>query len=91
MFNFKIDLSSYFTCLHVLESLLFIAAIITYGIYMSYMSVLFGINIFNIFNYNGSMSLISLILRQSRKPIPIMASSSDVIKHEAFDGASFKR
>jgi hypothetical protein len=63
MFNFKIDLSSYFTCLHVLELLLFIAAIISYGIYLSYMPVLFGIKIFHIFKYNGSMSLISLILQ----------------------------
>jgi hypothetical protein len=37
------------------------------------------------------MSLISLILQQSRKPIRIMASSSDVIKPKAFNGASFKR
>jgi hypothetical protein len=90
MFNFEMDLSSYFTCLHVLELPLFIAAIITYGIYLSYMPVLFRINIFNIFKYNGSMSLISLILQQSRKPKRIMTSSSDVIKPEAFDGASFK-
>jgi small basic protein len=63
MFSFEMDLSSYFTCLHVLELLLFIAAIISYGIYLSYMPVLFGIKIFNIFKYNGSMSLISLILQ----------------------------
>jgi hypothetical protein len=91
MFNFEMGLCSYFTCLHVLELLLFIAAIISYGIYLSYMSVLFGIRIFNLFKYVESMSLISLILQQSRKPIHIMASSSDVIKPEAFDGASFKR
>jgi hypothetical protein len=71
--------------------LLFIAVIITYGIYLSYMPVLFGIRIFNLFKYVESMSFISLILQQSRKPIRIMASSSDVIKPEAFDGASFKR
>jgi hypothetical protein len=57
MFNFEMDLSSYFTCLHVLELLLFIDAKISYGIYLSYMPVLFRINIFNIFKYNGSMSL----------------------------------
>jgi hypothetical protein len=91
MFSFEMDLSSYFTCLHVLELLLFIVAIISYSIYLSYMSVLFGIKIFNIFKYNRSMSLIYLILQQSRKPIRIMASSSDVIKPEAFNGASFKR
>jgi hypothetical protein len=84
-------LSNYFTCLHVLELLLFIAATITYDIYLSYMFVLFGIRIFNIFKYIESISLISLILQQSRKPIRVMASSSDVIKPEAFDGASFKR
>jgi hypothetical protein len=43
--------------------LLFIAVIITYGIYVSYMPVLFRIKIFNIFKYGGSMSLISLILK----------------------------
>ena len=91
MFNLQMDLSSYITCFHVLELLLFIAVIITYGIYLSDMLVLFGISIFNIFKYEGNMSLISLKLQQSRKPIRIMASSSDVIKPEAFDGASFKR
>jgi hypothetical protein len=59
MFNFEMDLISYFTCLHVLELLLFIAALITYGVYLSYMLVLFRINIFK---YNERMSLISLIL-----------------------------
>jgi hypothetical protein len=58
------DLCSYFTCLHVLELLLFIAAIITYGICLSYMLVLFGIRIFNLFKYVESMSLISLNLQQ---------------------------
>jgi small basic protein len=69
MFNFEMDLCSYFTCLHVLELLLFIVAIITYGIYMSYMVVLFGIRIFNLFKYEGSMSLISLILQQGLRDI----------------------
>jgi hypothetical protein len=91
MFNIEMDPSGYFTCLHVLELLLFIAAIITYGIYLIDMIVLFGIRIFNLFKYVESMSLISLILQQSRKPNRIMASSSDVIKPEAFVGASFKR
>jgi hypothetical protein len=59
MFNIEMDLSSYFTCFHVLKLLLFIAALITYGIYLSYMFVLFEIKIFNIFKYDGSMSLIS--------------------------------
>jgi hypothetical protein len=48
MFNYKMDLRCYFTCLHVLELLLFIAAIITYDIYLNYMPILFRINIFNI-------------------------------------------
>jgi hypothetical protein len=48
--------------------LLFIAVIITYDIYLSYMLVLFGIRIFNIFKYVGSMSLISLKLQQYTKP-----------------------
>jgi hypothetical protein len=43
--------------------LLFIAAIITYDICLSYMLVLFGIRIFNLFKYIGSMSLISLNLQ----------------------------
>jgi small basic protein len=64
MFNSEMDLSSYFTRLHVLELLPFIAAIITYDIYLSYMIVLFRIRIFNIFKYKRSMSLISLILQQ---------------------------
>jgi hypothetical protein len=67
MFNFEMDLCSYITCLHVLELLLFIAAIISYGIYLSYMIILFRIRIFNLFKYEGSMSLISLInLQQFR-------------------------
>jgi hypothetical protein len=64
MFNYKMDLRCYFTCLHVLELLLFIAVIIIYGIYLSYMLVLFGIRIFNLVKYLESMSLISLILQQ---------------------------
>jgi hypothetical protein len=64
MFNYEMDLCSYFKCLHVLELLLFIAAIITYDICLSYMLVLFGIRIFNLFKYEGNMSLISLILQQ---------------------------
>jgi hypothetical protein len=67
MFNYKMDLRCYFTCLHVLELLLFIAAIIIYGIYLSYMLVLFGIRIINLFKSEGSMSLISLNLQQ---PLP---------------------
>jgi small basic protein len=63
MFNYEMDLCSYFTCLHVLVLLLFIAAIISYGIYLSYMIVLFGIRIFNLFKYEVSMSLISIILQ----------------------------
>jgi hypothetical protein len=90
-FNFEMDLSNYFTYLHVLELLLFILAIIKYGIYLSYMFVLFRIRIFNIYKYIESMSLISLILQQSRKPFRVMASSSDVIKSEVFDSTSFKR
>jgi hypothetical protein len=66
MFNYEMDLRSYFTCLHVLELLLFIVAIITYGICLSYMLVLFRIRIFNLFKYEGSMSLISLNLQQGR-------------------------
>jgi hypothetical protein len=64
MFNYEMDLCSYFTCLHVLGLLLFIAVIITYGICLSYMLVLFGIRIFNLFKYVESLSLISLILQQ---------------------------
>jgi hypothetical protein len=63
MFNYEMDLSSYFTCLHVLELLLYIAAIIAYGIYLSYMLVLFRIRIFKLFKYVESISLIFLILQ----------------------------
>jgi hypothetical protein len=91
MFNLQMDLSSYVSCFHLMELLLFVAVIITYDIYLSYMSVLFRIKIYNIFKYDASISLISLILQQSRKQSRVMASSSDVIKPEAFDGASFKR
>jgi hypothetical protein len=91
MFNLQMDMSSYVSCFHLLELLPFITFIITYGIYLSYMLVLFRIRIFNMFKYIESMSLVSLKLQQSRKPICIMASSSDVIKPEAFDDASFRR
>jgi hypothetical protein len=66
MFNFEMDVNNYFTCLPVLELVLFVAAIITYGIYLCYMFVLFRIRIFNIYIYKyiKSMSLISLILQQ---------------------------
>jgi small basic protein len=65
MFNVEMDLSNYFTYVHVLELLLFIATIITYDIYLSYMFILFGIRIFNIYKYIESMSLISLSLQQN--------------------------
>jgi hypothetical protein len=58
MFNLQMDLSSYVSCFHLMELLLFVAVIITYGIYLSYMPVLFRIKIFNIFKYVESMSLI---------------------------------
>jgi dolichol kinase len=64
MFNYKMDLRCYFTCLHVLELLLFITVIIIYGIYLSYMLILFGIRIFYLFKFEGSMSFISLNLQQ---------------------------
>jgi hypothetical protein len=63
MFNLQIDLSSYVSCFRLLELLLFIDVIIRYGIHLSYMHVLFRIRIFNLFKYDGSMSLISLILQ----------------------------
>jgi hypothetical protein len=76
MFNLQLDLSSYITCFHVLELLLFIAVIITYGTYLSYMLVLFGISIFNIFKYYGSMSLISLNLQQHVRMIVCMIGAA---------------
>jgi hypothetical protein len=91
MFNVQMDLSSYVSCFHVLEMLLFIVVTITYGIYLSYVLVLFRIGIFNILKYVGSMSLISLKLQQSRKPIHVMASGSDVINPEVFDDSCFER
>jgi hypothetical protein len=74
IFNYKMDLRCYFTCLHVLKLLLFIAAIIIYGIYLSYMLVLFGIRIFNLFKYEGNMSLISLNLQQLLAADTILAA-----------------
>jgi small basic protein len=65
MFNLQMDLHSYVSCFRLLDLLLFIDVIITYDIYLSYMHVLFGIRIFNLFKYVESMSLISLILQQS--------------------------
>ncbi|KAJ1268195.1 hypothetical protein BS78_07G118700 [Paspalum vaginatum] len=91
MFNVEMNLSSFISGIHVLEMLLFVAVACTYGFYLSYMLVLFGIRIFNLFKYIGSISLISLKPQQSRKPIREMALSSDVIKPEVFDGACFKR
>jgi hypothetical protein len=61
MFNLQMDLSSYVSCFHLMELLLFVVVIITYGIYLSYMPILF---IINIFKYVESMSLISLSLQQ---------------------------
>jgi small basic protein len=66
MFNLQMDLSSYVSCFHLLELLLFVAVIIAYSIYLSYMLVLFGIKIFNIIKYVGSMSLIFLKLQHFR-------------------------
>jgi hypothetical protein len=77
MFNYEMDLCSYFTCLHVLELLLFIAAIITYGICLSYILVLFGIKIFNIFKYDGSMSHISLILQHFKQSIELVTQRTN--------------
>jgi hypothetical protein len=42
MFSFEMDMSSYFTCLHILELLLFIAAIISYDIYLSYICMFYS-------------------------------------------------
>jgi hypothetical protein len=39
MFNFEMELSSYVSCFYLLELLLFIAIIITYDIYLSYIPV----------------------------------------------------
>jgi hypothetical protein len=63
MFNLQMNLSSYVSCFHLMELLLFVAVIITYDIYLSYMPDLFRIKIFNIFKYVKSMSLISLNLQ----------------------------
>jgi hypothetical protein len=68
MFIVEMNLSSYFTCFHALELLLFIVVIFTYDIYLSYMLVLFESRIFNIFKYVRSMSLISIKLQQPLVP-----------------------
>jgi hypothetical protein len=57
--------------------LLFIAAIIIYDIYLSYMLVLFGIRIFNLFKSEGSMSLISLNLQQLHLEVIMNHDSND--------------
>jgi hypothetical protein len=64
MFYLQMDLDSYVSCFHLLELLQFIAVIITYGIYLCYMLVLFEIKIFHLFKYFESMSLIYLKLQQ---------------------------
>jgi hypothetical protein len=55
MFNLQMDLSSYVSCFYLIELLLFVAVIITYDIYLSYMTDLFRIKIFNIFKYIESI------------------------------------
>ncbi|KAJ1284127.1 hypothetical protein BS78_03G180700 [Paspalum vaginatum] len=68
MRNVEMDLSSFVSCFPVIEMLLFIAVTFTYGIYLSYVLVLFGIRIFNLFKYVGCMSLISLKSQQQVPP-----------------------
>jgi hypothetical protein len=57
MFNLQMDLNSYVSCFRLLDLILFIVVIITYDIYLSYISVLFRIRIFNLFKYVESIFL----------------------------------
>ena len=69
MFNSQMDLSSYVSCFHVLDLLMLIVVTITYGIYISYMLILFRIRIFNLIKYIGSLSLISLKIQHRLRMI----------------------
>lgn len=78
------NMSAVVHCMQTLEMLMFFYVLVQFVLHLSEF-------IFEIitFKCGRSMSLISLILQQSRKPICAMASSSDVIKPEVFDGACF--
>jgi len=90
MFNGYMIMSSFVLSVQTLEMLLFMYVFFKHGCDLSRMLVVYGINLLN-FISGRSMSLISPNLKQSRKTICAMASNSDVIKPEVFDGASFKR
>jgi hypothetical protein len=87
----EMNLSSLVYCLQDLEMLLFIYILFEYGLYLSSIFIIFRISLFRFYKLGRSMSLISLKLQHSRKSICTMASSSDVIKPEVFNGACFKR
>jgi len=89
MFNGYMIMSSFVLSVQTLEMLLFMYVFFKHGCDLSRMLVVYGINLLN-FISGRSMSLNFPNLKQSRKTICAMASNSDVIKPEVFDGASFR-
>ena len=63
MFNVDMSMSSCIYSRKVLEYLLCIYITFLYGLSLRNMLVIFGIRLFNLFKYVGSMSLISAILQ----------------------------
>ena len=63
MFNVYMSMSSCIYSIKALEYLLCIYITFLYGLSLSNMLVIFGIRLFNLFKYVGSMSLISAILQ----------------------------
>ena len=59
IFNVDMSLSSYIYSIQAFEYLLCIYITFLYGLSLSNMLVIFGIRLFNLFKYVGSMSLIS--------------------------------
>jgi hypothetical protein len=74
IFNLQMNLSSYVSNFHLMKLLLFVAVIITYDIYLSYILVLFGITIFNIFKYVESVLLRLSARDTARFPLPLPCS-----------------
>jgi len=63
MFNVDMSMSSCIYSIKALEYLLCIYITFLYGLSLSKMLVIFGIRLFNLFKYVGSMSLIYAILQ----------------------------
>jgi hypothetical protein len=75
-----------------MKLLLFIAVIITYGIYLSYMPVLFRIKIFNIFKYGGRKRIwTNLSLKRWRRKIRTLSATFVVSPGIQLGGANLGR